>query len=211
MEKGTVKTEVSNSKAEGQQEKIVEQKTSTNADELSERLAQIEKTNQRLLAESKDWKSKYQTMVDKQAESEKEKLKEKEDWKAYYEKEKTEWLTEKEKHLVFKKNTINKLLNSEIVTYAPEAHDIELVKQALPRDMVNAFEEDNEIKFSGIKEAVDRLKKEKAFLFKSQQVQQMVSGKPTPNNASLNGKKSLQDMSTDELMKYWKENETQLR
>lgn len=209
MEKNAVKTEVSNSKAEGQTEQKVEQKTS--ADDVTERLLQIEKTNQRLLAESKEWKSKYQTMVDKQAEAEKENLKEKEDWKSYYEKEKTDWLTEKEKHLVFKKNTINKLLSSEILTYAPEAHDIELVKQALPRDMINAFEEDNEIKFSGIKEAVDRLKKEKAFLFKTQNVQQMASGKPAPSNTSLNGKKSLQDMSTDELMKYWKENETQLR
>jgi hypothetical protein len=79
------------------------------------------------------------------------------------EKERNEFANERAQFQAFKKHNLSKLLEAEIVKYAPDAQDVNLVKQALPVDMINAFEEDFEIKFSGIKEGIDKIKKRNHF------------------------------------------------
>ena len=182
---------------------------------LEERLSQVEKTNQRLLAESKDYKTKYQTLKEEQEKKEKETLTQKEDWKKLLDQEREERAAERSKFKTFKHNTVSKLLEFEILKHAPDAQPeaIGLIKQSLPADMISAIEEDDEIKLTGVKEGIDKVKKEKTFLFKSQTVPQMMGAKPGSQNAqSLNGSaKTLAQMNSEEVIAYWKANQATLR
>lgn len=175
---------------------------------LEEKLAQLEKTNQRLLAESKDYKAKFQSIKDEVDKKEKENLTVKEDWKKLLEKERAERETERNNFKTFKHHNLNKLLEYEILKHAPDVQDVNLVKQALPTDMINAFEEDYEIKFSGIKEGLEKVKKEKTFLFKPTTIPQMTSAKPGSQKLpSANGAmKTPQEMTRDELLAYMRSN-----
>lgn len=207
MSDQATQTEVTAPQGEGQTTSTVQ------SGSLEDRLSQLEKTNQRLLNESKDYKTKYQSIKDEQDKKEKENLTQKENWKALLDKERQERDAERSQFQTFKKHNLSKLLEYEILKHAPDVQDVNLVKQALPVDMITAFEEDNEIKFSGIKEGLEKIKKEKTFLFKAQNIPQMTSAKPGSQNAqSLNGTaKTLANMSKDELLAYWKTNEQTLR
>lgn len=189
------------------------QATNTTSTSLEERLSQLEKTNTRLLNESKDYKTKYQTLKEEQDKKENENLTQKEKWKELLDKERADRDAEKQQFVSFKKHNLSKLLEYEILKYAPDVQDVNLVKQALPADMVSAFEEDNEIKFTGIKESLEKIKKEKTFLFKAQNIPQMTSAKPGSQNAqSLNGSaKTLNQMTSEEIVAYWKANQATLR
>lgn len=181
--------------------------TETQASALEERLAQLEKTHQRVLAESKDWKVKYQSAQEKADQAEREMLTKKEDYKQLLEKERADWQKKEESFTTFKKHTVNKLLEAEIKATAPDVQDVELVKQALPRDLVNAYEEDLEIKFTGVKEGLEKMRKEKPFLFKPTHAPQMTSGKPAVGAKALNGSgKSIHEMTREELTEYYKAN-----
>lgn len=180
---------------------------------LDERLSQLEKTNQRLLSESKEYKTKYQSLKEEQEKKEKDLLTQKEDWKKLLEQERKERDDERQKFKRFKHHNLSKLLEYEVLKHAPDVQDVSLVKQALPSDMIDAFEQDDEIKFTGIKEGLERIKKEKPFLFKPQNIPQMTNSKPGGQTAqSLNGgAKSLQQMTKEELLAYWKANAQNLR
>ncbi len=164
---------------------------------IEERLAQLESTNKRLLEQSKEWKSKYQSVKEDVEKKEQETLSQKEDWKKLLEKERESHGALKDRLSKLKLKTINKALEFEIAKAAPDAQDIDLLKQALPRDVIDAVEEDDDIKLVGVKEAVEKLKGEKPFLFKPKQIPGMAQGKPAVDASG--GKKDLSKLTPAEL------------
>lgn len=202
-------TELSAAQGEGQTIENTQSVAATTTVSVEERLAQMERTNLRLLNESKENKQKYQLLKDQKDKEEKEMLTQKENWKGLYELEKKNSDEREGKAQAFKQNAISKFLDYEILKHAPEAHDPKLIKQALDINLVSAIEEDNEIKFNGLAENIEKIKKEKTFLFKNQTVPQMTSVKPgSPTAKSLNGAapKTAQQMTRDELKAYWQAN-----
>lgn len=172
---------------------------------LEEALAKLdaqEKTINRVLNESKEWKSKAQLHKEEKERIEKEKLTEKEDYKKLY--ENLDGTFSK-----FKKSAISTALKTELLQHAPDLHNFDLALKALPADKIQAIEDDDQIKIIGVKEVVDDWRKSQNFLFKPQSVPTMVTGKPAGHNAqSLNGNKAktLKEMNQDEIKAYWKAN-----
>lgn len=165
---------------------------------IEERLNQLESTNKRLLNESKEWQKKYQLVKEDVDKKEKETLSAKEDWKGLLEKEKKTREELASKLNSMKNKTIHKALEFEIAKYAPDAQDFDLLKKAIPVDVISAVEQDDDILLEGVKEAIEKLKSEKPFMFKPKQIPGMAQGKPV-HEAKQNGAKDLSKLSPAEL------------
>lgn len=175
----------------------------------ADRIAALEKTNARLLNESKDYKMKLQAEKEKFEKDKKAKLEEQGKLKEVLDQERAEIAIERAQFQEFKKRNLSIHLDYEILKHAPDAQNVKLIKQSLPADLISAFEEDNTLKFTGVKEGIEKIRKEEPYLFKPQTIPQMVSGKPgTPSIQSLgNGAaKTPKQMTRDELLAYWKAN-----
>jgi len=167
---------------------------------FEDRLAQLEATNKRLLDESKTYKTKYQSLKDEADKKENEILTAKEDYKKLLEKEREKSQQLEGKLTKVKSKTLHKSLDIEVSRYAPDAHDLELVKQSLPRDVIDAVEQDDDYSVTGVKEAIEKLKTEKPFLFKAKSIPGMANGKPAAAQpAQQAGPKALKDMSPAQL------------
>lgn len=157
---------------------------------VEERLAQLEATNKRLLEESKINKKKYQEEKDKNEQFEVKTLTEKEDYKKLLEKATKRAQELEQKVSGYKVKNLEKTLNYEVSRYAQDAYDLELVKQALPRELIDAVEDNDDIQVMGVKEAIEKVKSEKPFLFKPKTIPGMASAKPaaqtTGSTADLN-------------------------
>ena len=153
---------------------------------VEERLAQLEATNKRLLEESKINKKKYQEEKDKNEQFEVKTLTEKEDYKKLLEKATKRAQELEQKVSGYKVKNLEKTLNYEVSRYAQDAYDLELVKQALPRELIDAVEDNDDIQVMGVKEAIEKVKSEKPFLFKPKTIPGMASAKPAAQNTGSN-------------------------
>lgn len=164
---------------------------------VEERLAQLEATNKRLLEESKVNKKKYQDEKEKNEQFEVKTLTEKEDYKKLLEKATMRTKELENKVATYKMKNLEKTLNYEITRHAPDAYDFELVKQALPRELIDAVEGDDDIQVIGVKEAIEKVKSEKPFLFKPKNIPGMASAKPASQTSQTTS--DLTKMSPQQL------------
>lgn len=176
-------------------------------DDVMLKLAQAEKTNQRLLSESKENKAKAQFAKEELEKREMETLTKSKDHEKINEMLKSQLDSERTQAKSFKKTVVSKLLDAEIMRLVPDVLDVHLFKQSLPADLINVIEEDNEIKFTGLAEGAEHVKKTKPFLIKSNSNIQMVTGKPAGNNNLSHKSSPLSNAKTSEdIMNYWKAN-----
>ena len=149
-------------------------------------LAQLEeqkKTNDRLLAESKENANKYRSIRDKYAAKEKIELEQSENWKERLELEKNERLELLEKHNQLKKTTLKKDLDFTVAKLIDKPLEDgvtidDVIEYVLKTDMVTVSEDESS--FENVKEAYDLVKDSKSFLFSNKKAP-MVNAVPTGN------------------------------
>lgn len=151
-------------KPEGEQE----QKT-VNVDEVLGRLETLEKSNKRLLDESKTWKSKYQSVKSEVEEREHTQLRESNDFKGLYEKTLEQVSTLKDELKGVKMNSLETSLQYEVAKHAQDARDVDLLLNAVKTKKQGLLGYDKEAnQWKGVDIAIDELRTDRNtdFLFK---------------------------------------------
>ena len=135
------------------QESVIEVKA------LQEEMTNLKQTNDRILEESKQNKDKYRTLRADVDKKESAVLEESESWKELYDREKDTSFGLSEKLQTQTKIILRKELNFQVAAEAGDAHDINDVINALPKDIISIDKDSMEVK--NVKEAVNLLKQKK--------------------------------------------------
>jgi hypothetical protein len=162
------------------------------AQSLLVRLEKLEGSNNRLLEESKTWKSKYKGLSSDVEAREKAELEKTENWKDLLEIEKNK-RSEYEMQLKdTRKTVLQKELEFKVATMASDAIKVTDVINALPRDMLTI--DDEGLSISGVEEAVNHVRENNAHYFKSDNKTGMSSARPN----GVTGKKTYDEFSNEE-------------
>lgn len=197
--------EQSNVAGEVQDTATKEASAENNATEsVEERLAKmesyvktLEKSNSRLLKESKEHKDKHQSVLSEMEKKVSDEAVKKGDDKKLVELLQGKLKAQEEKLNRLASKNVEKTLKYELTKHASDAQDIELLKKALPMDMISGSESDDDYEITGVKEAIDKLRTDMPYLFKAKNIPAMANGKPNAQTAG--GAKPLTDMSPTEL------------
>ena len=165
---------------EQEKETLEAEKPNVDMDQVMERLSQLESSYNRVLDESKNWKSKYRTLRDQVEQDQTKKLEESENWKELLEIEKNKAHEMSQQLTHFKKETLKQKIHFEAAKYAPDAFDIDDVINNLPRDMVSIDEESLTVK--GVGEAIGLIKEKKPWLFNTKKSHGMATERPVGEN-----------------------------
>ena len=176
---------------ETQQQEQAE-KPELDVEKLMARVEQLESSYNRVLDESKNWKSKYRGLRDQVEQTETKKLEESENWKELLdiEKNKAHELSAQLNH--FKKETLKQKIHFEAAKHAPDAFDISDVITNLPQEMLSVDEESLTVK--GIGEAIGLVKEKKPWLFNNQKSHGMAQKRPVGES----GRSSYEDLTQSE-------------
>lgn len=147
---------------------------------IKAQIKKMEDSNARLLEESKGYKSKYQSLKAEVEGSEKIKLTENEQWKELDEINKNEIHKLTERLKITEKKALKKDLNFKVAAVAKDAHDVNDIINALPKDLLKIDEEDQTI--NGIDEAVNSVRTSKPWLFNTEKKSGMTSKRPVMDN-----------------------------
>ena len=166
--------------------------------ELIAKVERMESTNQRLLDESKDWKSKYQGMKSSQEEQERKRLEKNDDFKSLLEKEQ-----EAKASLVKRLNSteeklFEKSINFEVRNLVPNAHDVNDIVSNLKFGQDDIDMENFTVK--NLAERIDDVIKSKPYLVK-QSAPRMTNEMPGYNKDTPIG-----EISTADLRDMYKKN-----
>jgi len=143
---------------------------------LQKELDQLKQSKDRLLAESKDYKTKWQaTKQEKEVEA-RAKLEEQGNLSQLVEELKNDIAGLKSQNNELKKTTLSKDLRMEVSRYAKDAYDIEDIVRNLPKGALR-MDEDN-LSFEGVQDAVAEVRTSKPHLFNSRTSTGMAGGRP---------------------------------
>jgi len=129
--------------------------------QFQEQLELAKQSKDRMLEESKSWKSKFQEANAKLEEKETADLESKEEWKELLDKTKNEKFHLENDLKTARKRNLQQKINFEVARYAGNAHDVNDVISALDENLLSVENDD----VLGIEEAVKKLKGEKSYLF----------------------------------------------
>jgi len=182
---------------EGQKEASTEEKAELPKTEVGEkalldRLAQLESTNERLLAQSKENADKYRSMRDAKDASEKEELLKQENYKGLLGKKNEEYSALEENFNTLKKTALKKDLDFTVAKLidkplANGASVDDVIEQVLKTGVVEILEDESG--FANIEEAYNKVKESKAFLFDAKK-STMINA--VPSGQAPSGKKLSQ-------------------
>lgn len=159
---------------------------------LMERVSKLEATNDRLLNESKTYKSKYQGLRSEVDGKQQKHLEENEQWKELLEIEKNKNFETQEQMKSMKQKVIRANLHSEVAKFAKNAFDVNDVVSNLPKDLLNIDEEN--LRIEGIKEAVETVVKDKPYLFNTGVKNHGMSQEPPAGYKPEQKEESLEDL-----------------
>ena len=174
-------------------EVVEEPKNEINATELLETVERLKSTNDRLLNESKDYASKYRSLRDDIESKEKQALEKSENHRALYEKENIKARELQSSLETMQKKVKEKEYLYQIAKYAPDARDVLLVAQKLPKDQVTWNE--STMGFDGIEEGLKDVRKNCDYLFEQKKPVPMTNNFPTMNKPEA---KTLSAMNSKE-------------
>ena len=144
---------------------------------MQAKMQKLSNTNERLLNESKQNKSKYQSLKTEVENKERQQLVESENYKELLEIEQNKLFETQEKMKSMKQKVMKANLRSEVAKYAKDAYDIDDIINSLPRDVLEL--DDDNLMVNGVKEGVDLVRKNKAHLFnKGPKAHGMGEGRP---------------------------------
>jgi len=157
----------------------LDQNQNVDVSDLTSRLEALENSNKRLLEESKQWKSKYQTVRSEVDNREREALESQNDFKGLYERAMSEQEALKSQLTENKKKNLRTSLQYEVAKHGSDAQDVEILLAAVQTKKKDLIQYDNEDgSWKGIDLAVDELRKSHAGLFK-QDLPGFESGRPS--------------------------------
>lgn len=164
---------------EGQDQKPeeVEERT-VDVEALVQRVEALENSKERLLAESKQWKAKYQTVKNEVEQRETEVLAQSNDFKGLYEKTLSQVEELKGELLNEKKGKLETGLKYEVAKYGKDAEDVDILLAAVKtkkRDVVGYDADAGS--WQGVDSAIDELRRSNPGLFKTS-VPGMENGRP---------------------------------
>ena len=160
------------------------------ASALKAEIEALKATNQRILAESKENKSKYSQLKSTVESETKAKLEKDEDWKSLLEQERTSKETLAADLLKVKKQTLKKSLDFETAKYAKDAYEIDDIINALDKNAIKIDEES--LSISGVEDAINVLRNKKPYLFNTAKKPTMIDERPGLNRPEINkGKPDL--------------------
>lgn len=177
-----------NQMPEGEQAR--EQLPNVDVKGLISRLDQLEKSNARILDESKMWKSKYQSVRTEVEQKEKEVLEQNNDFKGLYERTLAQVNELKGQVTSLTEDKYGTALKYEVAKYGKDAEDMEILEAAVKtkkRDLVGIDKETGQ--WRGVDLAVEELRKSHPGLF-SQMTPGHESGRP---NAIVPQEKTLDE------------------
>ena len=144
--------------------------------QFQEKVSQLTSTNERLLTESKQNKEKYQSVKAETEREKEERLRAEGKWKEALEITENK-LFEKDKSIKqVKQAALSKEINFQVAKYASNAHDLGVILNSLDRNILSINEDD--LNVSGVEDAVNKLREEKPFLFKTKVETGMVESRP---------------------------------
>lgn len=147
-------------------------------DDLLKEVERLRQSKERLLAESKAYKSKYQEMRSAVDKAEEDRLNASNDLTGLLELEKKKKEEAEEKYEKLRKDNYRKSLIVEVSKHAKDAHDVNDIFSNLNSDLVKYNEETNS--FDGVKENIEQLRSNKSYLFGSNEIPGQASGRPSP-------------------------------
>ena len=165
---------------------------SGNTEDLLKRVEMLERTNTRLLEESKGYADKYRSLRDGVEKEKKQKLEQEENWKELLDIEKNKTHDLAQSLETTRKQVLMEKLHYEVAKHAKDAHNVDLVIKAIPRDMISINEEDLSIK--GVDDAISFLKEKESYLFDHKKS----TGQPSLRPSANSGKLSYGEMTKEE-------------
>jgi hypothetical protein len=189
MVEGQEKQELQTEDVQAEQQEL-NQDVDINA--LMARLEKLESTNDRLLNESKQYKTKYQGLRSEVETKQQKHLEENENWKELLEIEKNRNFEINENMKSMKQKVIKSNLHAEVARYAKNAFDVSDVVSNLPKEMLNIDEEN--LRVDGIREAVELVIKEKPYLFNTGVKAHGMSQQPPAEYKQETKEASLEDI-----------------
>jgi len=160
---------------------------------MIQRMEKMEATNNRLLEESKTWKSKYQGLNHDVEAKQKADLEKTENWKDLLEIEKNKRSEYEAQLRKTKKSVLQKELGFKVASVAKDAHDVNDIIGSLPKDLIAIDEES--LTVTGVSEAVNFVRESKPWLFQKENRSGMASGRP---EIGATGKKTYDEFSNEE-------------
>lgn len=153
----------------------VKQVSPEELDALVAKVSQLTATNQRLLEESKTYKGKYRETKDSVDNAEREMLEKEGKLSELLELERNKAHELKGELETFKRQSMKSSLQVEVSKYAKDAHSLDDIFSTLPKEVINYNEAS--LQFEGVKDAVERLRQDKPYLFAANVVPSMATGK----------------------------------
>lgn len=145
-------------------------------EKFNARMEKMEATNARLLEESQSYKTKYRGLRDNIEKEQTTKLEENENWKELLDVEKNKRSDLETQLRDSRKSILQKELGFKVASLAKDAHNVNDILGALPKDML-AIDEDNHV-VNGVDEAVNYVRENKPYLFAKNTSSGMMSGRP---------------------------------
>jgi hypothetical protein len=168
------------------------EKQEVDVEKLMSRVDQLEGSYNRVLDESKNWKSKYKGLRDQVEQSEVKKLEESESHKELLEIERNNSHELRQQLSHFKKETLKQKIQFETAKHAPNAFDVNDVINNLPKEMLS-IDEDN-LTVKGVGEAIGLVKEKKPWLFDDNKSHGMAQKRPVGES----GRSTYEDLSKSE-------------
>ena len=172
----------------------------TDINELTERLNVLQASNERLLAESKDWKKKFQAESSEKSSNEKARLEKEGNFQQLLEQEKGERSALEIKVKDREKQLLKTQARALLAEYAKDAHDI---GDLLRLDEVSAIQYDEEklsVVSESVKAFVASVREKKPWMFGEKKIPSSTDGKPS-NNAPAKTFNELSSQEREQLMK----------
>ena len=163
--------------ADGQMSGETANRETVDVNELMERLEKLESYNEKLINETKQWRTKYKSVRDKVEEVETEKLKQTDNFKGLYEKESERVASLQNELHNIRRSNMKTSLKFEVAKHAKDAKDIDDVIAAINRTPGLIAYDDEIGEFKGIEDAVGLVRQEKKYLFNENRTG-FVNGRP---------------------------------
>lgn len=176
---------------------------------MKEQVERLTSTNQRLLEESKTYKTKAQAKSEELESIEKQKLQEAGKLEELLEYERNKTHEAKARAEALERQNMKRTLQLEVASHARDARDLKLVLAAINADDFSYDEATGS--FKGVDEAVGKVKSTHPFLFESKSMPNTPDGRPSANvprdltiDERLNDKNELESLLNESLAQYLK-------
>ena len=144
--------------------------------QLAQKVEQLEASKNRILEESKEWKSKAQTLKSEKEAAERERLEQSGEVEKLLEIERNRSHELAQAKAQMEKAALKKELHFQAARFAGDAYDVSDVIKSLPQELLSLDKEN--LSVQGVQDAVTKLRESKPYLFKKTAASGMADSRP---------------------------------